>query len=33
MLSPAYIAARDMGMFGVMFFFVRWMKHRRGDDD
>jgi len=31
--NPAWIAARDMAMFGVMFFFVLWMKNRRGDDD
>lgn len=32
-MNPAYMAARDMAMLGVAFFFVRWMKHRRGDDD
>lgn len=32
-MSHAYIAARDMAMFGVMFFFVIWMKNRRGDGD
>jgi len=32
-MSPAYLAARDMAMFGVAYFFVMWMKKRRGDDD
>lgn len=32
-MSLAYIAARDMAMAAVAFFFVKEMKRRRGDDD